>query len=42
MGLIVSDASSAMVFSAIEAGPIFWVNSKAPGWASENMDGTAA
>jgi hypothetical protein len=42
LGLIVSDASYAMVAPAIEAGPSLWVNPTALGQAPENTDGTAA
>jgi hypothetical protein len=42
LGLILSDASYAMVAPATEAGPTLWVNPTSPGRAPENMDGTAA
>jgi hypothetical protein len=42
MGLIVSDASYAMIAQSTEAGPKLWINPTAPGHAPENMDGTAA
>jgi hypothetical protein len=42
MGLIVSDASYAMVAPATEAGPTLWISPTAPGRAPANTDGTAA
>jgi hypothetical protein len=43
LGIIVSDASYAMVAPETQAGPTLWVNPTAPGRAPENMDqGTAA
>jgi hypothetical protein len=42
LGLIVSDASYAMVAPATEAGPTLWVNPTSPGWAPVDTDGTAA
>jgi hypothetical protein len=42
MGLIVLDASYAMIALATEAGPTLWVNPTAPGLAQVNTDGTAA
>jgi hypothetical protein len=42
LGLIVSDASYAMIAPATDAGPTLWVIPKAPGRAPANTDGTAA
>jgi hypothetical protein len=42
MGLIVSDASYAMIAPATDAGPTLWVSPTAPGRAPGNTDGTAA
>jgi hypothetical protein len=42
LGLIVSDASYAMVSLATEAGPTLWVNPPSPGRAPGNTYGTAA
>jgi hypothetical protein len=43
LGLIVSDASYAMVAPTTPAGPTLWLNPTAPGRAPENMDqGTVA
>jgi hypothetical protein len=42
LGLIVSDASYAMIAPAIDAGPILWVSPTAPGRDPSNTDGTAA
>jgi hypothetical protein len=43
LGIIVSDASYAMVAPATQAGPTIWANPTAPGRAPENVDqGTAA
>jgi hypothetical protein len=42
LGLIVSDASYAMVAPATEAGPALWTSPTAPGRAPANTDGTAA
>jgi hypothetical protein len=38
LGLILSDASYAMIASATPAGPTLWVDPTAPGRAPENMD----
>jgi hypothetical protein len=40
LGLIVSDASCAMVAPATEAGPTLWIIPKVPGRAPDNTDGT--
>jgi hypothetical protein len=42
LGLIVSDASYAMISPATDAGPTLWVSPTAPGRAPDNTDGTAA
>jgi hypothetical protein len=42
LGLIVSDASYAMIAPATDSGPILWVSPTAPGRAPANTDGTAA
>jgi hypothetical protein len=42
LGLIVSDASYAMIAPATEAGPTLWISPQAPGRAPANTDGTAA
>jgi hypothetical protein len=42
LGLIVSDASYAMIAPATDAGPTLWVSPTAPGRAPANTDGTAA
>jgi hypothetical protein len=42
LGLIVSDASYAMIAHATEAGPTLCISPTAPGRAPENTDGTAA
>jgi hypothetical protein len=42
MGLIVSDASYAMVAPEIEAGTTLWISPTAPGRAPSNTDGTVA
>jgi hypothetical protein len=42
LGLIVSDASYAMIAPATEAGPTLWISPQSPGRARANMDGTAA
>jgi hypothetical protein len=42
LGLIVSDASYAMIAPATYAGPKFWIIPTAPGRAPANTDGTAA
>jgi hypothetical protein len=42
LGLVVSDASYAMIAPATEAGPTLRVSPTAPGWDPGNTDGTAA
>jgi hypothetical protein len=42
LGLIVSDASYAMIAPATDAGPMISLSPKAPGRAPDNTDGTAA
>jgi hypothetical protein len=42
LGIILSDASYAIVAAATEAIPTLWGNPTAPGRAPENTDGTAA
>jgi hypothetical protein len=42
LGLIVSDASYAMITPATDARPTLWVSPTAPGRAPSNNDGTAA
>jgi hypothetical protein len=42
LGLIISDASYAMVAPTTAAGPTFWTTPQAPGRAPANTDGTAA
>jgi hypothetical protein len=42
LGLIVSDASYAMIAPEIDAGPILWISPTAPGWDPGNTDGTSA
>jgi hypothetical protein len=42
LGLIVSDASYAMISPATDAGPTLWISPQAPGRAPANTDGTAA
>jgi hypothetical protein len=42
MGLIVSDASYAMITPTTDAGPTLWLSPTAPGRAPGNTDGTAA
>jgi hypothetical protein len=42
LGLIVSDASYAMVAPETEVGPTIWISPTAPGWAPANTDGTVA
>jgi hypothetical protein len=42
LGLIISDASFAMIAPTTEAGPTIWKTPQAPGRASANTDGTAA
>jgi hypothetical protein len=42
LGLIISDASYAMIAPTTEAGPTLWETPQAPGRAPANTDGTAA
>jgi hypothetical protein len=42
LGLVVSDASYAMIAPATDAGPTLWISPTAPGRAPANNDGTAA
>jgi hypothetical protein len=42
LGLIISDASYAMIASTTAAGPTLWTSQQAPGRAPANTDGTAA
>jgi hypothetical protein len=42
LGLIISDASYAMIAPTTDAGPTLWVSPHAPGRAPANTDGTAA
>jgi hypothetical protein len=42
LGLIISDASYAMIAPTTDAGPTLWISPQAPGWAPANTDGTAA
>jgi hypothetical protein len=42
LGLIISDASYAMIAPTTDAGPTLWISPQAPGQALANMDGTAA
>jgi hypothetical protein len=42
LGLVVSDASYAMIAPATDAGPTIWVSPTLPGRAPGNTDGTAA
>jgi hypothetical protein len=42
LGLIISDASYAMIAPTTDAGPTFWVSPQSPGRAPANTDGTAA
>jgi hypothetical protein len=42
LGLIISDASYAMISTTKEAGPTIWTTPQAPGQAPANTDGTAA
>jgi hypothetical protein len=42
LGLIISDASYAMIASTTDAGPTLWATPQAPGRAPANTDGTAA
>jgi hypothetical protein len=42
LGLIISDASYAMISPTTDAGPTLWTTPQAPGWAPANTDGTTA
>jgi hypothetical protein len=42
LGLIISDASYAMITPTTDAGPTLWTTPQAPGRAPSNTDGTAA
>jgi hypothetical protein len=42
LGLIISDASYAMITPTTDAGPTLWISPQAPGRAPANTDGTAA
>jgi hypothetical protein len=42
LGLIISDASYAMIAPTTDAGPTLWISPQAPGKAPANTDGTAA
>jgi hypothetical protein len=42
LGLIMSDASYAMISPTTDAGPTLWIIPQAPGRAPSNTDGTAA
>jgi hypothetical protein len=42
LGLIVSDASYAIIAPETDAGPTLWISPQAPGQAPANTDGTAA
>jgi hypothetical protein len=42
LGLIISDASYAMITPTTDAGPTLWISPQAPGQAPANTDGTAA
>jgi hypothetical protein len=42
LGLIISDASYAMIAPMTASGPTLWTSPQAPGRASANTDGTAA
>jgi hypothetical protein len=42
LGLIISDASYAMIAPTTKYEPTFWVTPQAPGWATAATDGTAA
>jgi hypothetical protein len=42
LGLIISDASYAMIAPTTDAGPTLWKSPQAPGRAPANTDGTAA
>jgi hypothetical protein len=42
LGLIISDASYAMISPTTDAGPTLWISPQAPGRAPANTDGTSA
>jgi hypothetical protein len=42
LGIIISDASYAMIAPTTDAGPTLWISPQAPGRAPANTDGTAA
>jgi hypothetical protein len=42
LGLIISDASYAMISPTADAGPTLWITPQAPGRAPANTDGTSA
>jgi hypothetical protein len=42
LGLIISDASYAMIATTTDAGPTLWTSPQTPGRARSNTDGTAA
>jgi hypothetical protein len=42
LGLIISDASYAMIAPTTDIGPTLWISPQAPGRAPSNTDGTAA
>jgi hypothetical protein len=42
LGLIISDASYAMIAPTTDAGPTLWKTTQAPGWAPANTDGKSA
>jgi hypothetical protein len=42
LGLIISDASYAMIAPTTDTGPILWISPQAPGRAPANTDGTVA
>jgi hypothetical protein len=42
LGLIISDASYAMIAPTTDAGPTLWTSPQAPGRAPANTDGAAA
>jgi hypothetical protein len=42
LGLIISDASYAMIAPTMDSGPKLWATPNAPGWAPATTDGTSA
>jgi hypothetical protein len=42
LGLIISNASYAIIAPKTDVGPTFWITTQGPGRAPSNMDGTAA